>query len=123
MDLGIEHRRPNRSVAIGIEAEANFDDSIALGNKVRTTQEGQVVIGNETSHVVINSIYEDPVTGVRTNFEKGIIISGVDIIKELSELRELCKMQQEMIDALWDAPGMPGYNRLLAELEDLRRNT
>ena len=58
-------RRPYRSIAVGIDAEAPFDDSIALGYKVCTTQEGQVIIGNESSRVVITPTYEDPVTGIR----------------------------------------------------------
>jgi hypothetical protein len=92
---------------------------LVIINKISDLNFETCIIGNESSNVVITSTYEDPVTGIRTTPERAIIISGVDIIKELSELRKLCKIQQEMIDALWDAPGMPGFKRLLAELEEI----
>ena len=76
----MERTFPKRCIAIGEGTEANFDDSIALGYHVKTTREKQVVIGNETSSVVITSECEG---------EGSILIAGVDIVKELNDLKRL----------------------------------
>lgn len=89
---------PKRCIAIGIGSEANFNDSVAIGFNVKTTEEKQVKIGNENSCVVISE----------SNQSK-VIIAGIDIIQELDYLKKTIRKQQKIIDILWYAPGMPGY--------------
>jgi hypothetical protein len=98
-----------RSVCIGFEAEANFDESIAVGYRSKTSRERQVVIGNEHSQITISS----------SESGRGrVLIGDVDIVYEISRLQEQIKEQQKLIDALWYAPGMPGYQERLANFNN-----
>ncbi len=53
------------------------------------------------------------------------IIDDSNCIKkeEIEELKEKIKTLEQMVLAMWDAPGMPGFNQIMKELDDLNDQT
>lgn len=91
--IGCGTRTSSNTVAIGSGASATSSHSIAIGADVRTSDAYGIAIG--------------------TNTDQGtIMLNDVNIRnlkKKVDELEEIVKKQSELINALWFAPGMPGY--------------
>jgi len=92
-------------MSLGPESWAPYSNSLTIGRQIQSTAPNQVMIGNNTHYLSFD--------------DAGVVIDGMDLLKEIEDLKRTVKQQQLLIEALWDAPGMPGANQRLAELEEL----
>lgn len=106
--VNLRYREGHNGIAIGTNTSATYPDSLSIGKDVETTCPGQIIIGTKHNNILIN--------------EQSIIINGIDVLDEINNLKNIIKDQQRTIEALWDAPGMPGANQKIIEFENDLKN-
>lgn len=120
----------HRPIAIGNYTHATNNHTIALGNytgatlsvdmqgRIRAAELDQQYLNNIAIGKGASATYGGIAIGTNVTAEDGdIIITSTNpnarIILNGIDIREM----YNMVQAMWDAPGMPGANAVLAELE------